>query len=411
MEKPLEFIDIREIGKLTVVQYQHLVTSLSFVPFEPCGRSILKCLHNRNIVPSAALLSALLSEYLHVRKQNVILNLGGKKFRTFHTPHYPILKKLSALDSPVPEFVKYLNLSNTDFDDEMAPYVASLSNLEVLDLSRSAITDIGVASILRPSFYENDENSSALCCLRYLNLRGTKISDSSIYYLARSPALVGIDLTECNISKASRLETHGWLHVPLSIPLFDSRMDLHMTEDESLAISETFQDCDIQKIEEIITGAWQDSEVFNTHTEIWHYVMGIPLGTGLQPVKDEAPREFWTPTETYIFIRLQSGAKDAAIPSEQSDKDNLGMLAVRKRKCADEVTDFPASEAMLSNKTVLIGKPPPSKLAVEQRALCMPEIPFLALKASSRITPPVRRPLMSRRLPSGISRLANVKKK
>ncbi|TPX69149.1 hypothetical protein SpCBS45565_g02759 [Spizellomyces sp. 'palustris'] len=316
---------------IAIVRHQDQFVSLAGVPWDPCGKLIWELLHERHMLPTGDLLSAFLEEYPHLREQNSTLFIRGSL-------QQDSLSRLSSANSPVSRYLVHLNLSGSSFNDEMTCHIAHLSNLRFLDISKTAVGDNGLMALLRPTMYNADTDEPCLRSLQCLNISHTCLSDACIPYLVRTPTLDALDVSGSHVSLSSLFLRYGWIRLPKAVPVFNFQTPMSR-EELTLLLRAEGADPDIRVNPDIIMRAWMEPDLVAAaaRSEMWHYVMGIPLGRSLPPChKQRKDAMEWGMRLVKLGNKSSLGQLPAS--SAEGNKEDRG-LAVRKRKW---IADYPS---------------------------------------------------------------------
>lgn len=118
---------------------------------------------------------------------DVNFSLSAKKLNAKH------FEQLAA----VSDYVRWLNLANTDVNDGQLKQLAGLKNLSKLHLEKTGITDAGL------------DHVKALSGLEYLNLYGTKVSDAGVAKLEGLTNLKKVFLWQTDVTEAGAKKLHA----------------------------------------------------------------------------------------------------------------------------------------------------------------------------------------------------------
>ncbi|KAJ3089019.1 hypothetical protein HK102_007408, partial [Quaeritorhiza haematococci] len=168
----------------------------------------------------------------HMREHNghlvVRRNVGDDLFRHFEPSREPV-RTSGYLGGPVSSAVgamlRMLDLSGTNFDDGMGMALRFLTQLEVLDVSGTKITDVGLSNIIRPTRYDRTQG---LISLTHLNLSyNANIADAAI--LVKISAVLGklavLDVSFTSVAMSvglgAQLGRTGWMKLPVRVRIFD----------------------------------------------------------------------------------------------------------------------------------------------------------------------------------------------
>ncbi|KAI7885282.1 hypothetical protein K492DRAFT_172202 [Lichtheimia hyalospora FSU 10163] len=167
---------------------------LSSIPFDPFLDDLLRAVfQTRNI--------GLIQGALESIGQSHGKHLGDKTHRHLASvcldPGYRWYNQatlLKTIETRFPHGICNLNLShsNTITDDHMFS-LKQCTNLQVLDLSYTAITDAGIATLARIT--KLNESHLGLKCLKLLGVAGNRLSDRVLKHLAGIRSLQGMDLS------------------------------------------------------------------------------------------------------------------------------------------------------------------------------------------------------------------------
>ena len=114
------------------------------------------------------------------------------------------------------ELITVLDLRDTGLYDEHMHYLSKLFHLQVLDISFTLVSDVGLAQLIRPilfSKHQNQNHENGLYRLNSLNLDKTCISSKSLVKLSQLPQLKWLNLSRTKITKkqvCDSLIKHGW---------------------------------------------------------------------------------------------------------------------------------------------------------------------------------------------------------
>lgn len=132
------------------------------------------------------------------------LDMRHMRWLTHTKRHFPpdfsyLDRQLRSL-AVVPRFITRMDLANcSDLDDYCMYRLNVLENLETLILTGTEISDSGISQVALPL---DIPSSPALRKLRVLMIQNiNNITDASLKYLLRFPALEALDMSDCHVDK------------------------------------------------------------------------------------------------------------------------------------------------------------------------------------------------------------------
>ncbi|KAI8917140.1 hypothetical protein DFJ77DRAFT_335043 [Powellomyces hirtus] len=435
---------------LAVIQNQEQISSLTNVPWATGGAHIVAILHAMDLRPSQPLLAALMEEYPEFRDANSTLILRGK----FRTPHNPVLRRMSDPHPAAlfPRFLTHLDLSFTDFSDEMARHLSSLEALTILNLAATDIGDKGLIKLLRPTAY--DHSVPALRRLSHINLAETLVTPDCTPYLARVPSLRAVDLSGTDVMSVQDLRGDSWdawISLPARMPLLQDHSVLKSEDIDAISEKSPFSS---EELRERLTHAWRTKEVAQAtmRNEIWFYAKDMTMGGSLMASavdKELREQEECMTAEPFRLIKMHVERADFTVTRKLEGEHDENRIRVKKRARVasltgnDENSDLLASSQAFSQKaptpldilsldagrysmgSQLNAHPSPPLKQQHSSPSNIACTPFAKLvrrgNPFSSSSPPASvsrflsgttpaRPVIARRVPQGILRLASSKK-
>ncbi|KAJ3177207.1 hypothetical protein HDU85_005985 [Gaertneriomyces sp. JEL0708] len=240
---------------------------------------ILRKLQSYDAVLPVSLIAAFAEEYEEFAERNSVLSLKALYLRGDHLDvAAPTLHRLGDQHFPRGILVR-LNLSRTNFDCSMAPCVAHLPNLKVLDVSHTNLKDAGLQVMLRPAAYGIAEG---LRSLTHLNVSFSFIADASVALITQLPYLVAVDLSNTKMHSRSMELNLGWRRLPADVPLFSGNE--HLSDTEAAALGERFADLETEELDNmailVTSGRWpNDDEVIRNEVRAYVAHTGMNVVT------------------------------------------------------------------------------------------------------------------------------------
>ncbi|KAG2173159.1 hypothetical protein INT43_004532 [Umbelopsis isabellina] len=181
----------------TVASHSEYFAGFGSTP-QHLAQNILQTVFDSNTI-TATVLADFAESYPHCT-----VDLRHMRWLTHNKRHFPpsftyLDRQLRSL-AVVPQFITRMDLSNcSDLDDHCMHRLNLLKNLETLVLTGTEISDAGISQLSLPL---DIQTSPALRRLRVLMIQNIyNITDASLKYLVRFPALEAVDMSDCHVDK------------------------------------------------------------------------------------------------------------------------------------------------------------------------------------------------------------------
>ncbi|KAJ2961263.1 hypothetical protein NQZ79_g3520 [Umbelopsis isabellina] len=188
---------LKNIAIRTVAGHSEYFAGFGSTP-QHLAETILQTIFDKNTI-TAEVLADFAESY-----PNSTLELRHMRWLTHNKRHFPphfsyLDRNLRSL-AVMPKFITRMDLSNcSDLDDHFMHRLNQLENLETLVLTGTEISDSGISQLSLPL---DIPNSSALRKLKVLMIQSIwNITDASLKYLVRFPALEALDVSDCHVDK------------------------------------------------------------------------------------------------------------------------------------------------------------------------------------------------------------------